>query len=32
MNDKQYSQVKDVVEDKLNNIRRILLVQQINMT
>ena len=24
MNDKQYNQVKDVVKDKLNNIRRIL--------
>ena len=24
MNDKQYSQVKDVIKDKLNNIRRIL--------
>ena len=24
MNDKQYNQVKDVIKDKLNNIRRIL--------
>lgn len=25
MNDKQYSQIKDVVKDRLNNIRRILI-------